>query len=169
MKYYKHNETGEVYAYEQSDLDTVSSIAPLEQALQDAIAALPSNEEDEGYESAKQAVGEAQAALDAVNPVFFKIRDNLANCTEMTEAEVEEHINPTPTPEQIEAQARAKRDDLLHELDAIVSNPLRWGAFTEAEQQELADYRQALLDVPQQEGFPDDIDWPQKPETIAAN
>jgi len=163
MKYYKHNETGEVFAYGQSDLDTVSSIAPLEQALQDAIAALPSNEEDEGYESARQAVDEAQAALDAVNPVFFKIRDNLANCTLMTEAEVEEHLNPTPTPEQLADEARAKRDGLLRELDSIVSNPLRWNAFTEAEQQALALYRQALLDVPQQEGFPTDVVWPTDP------
>jgi len=75
-----------------------------------------------------------------------------------------------PSEEKIlEQEARAKRDGLLRELDAIVSNPLRWNAFTAAEQQALADYRQALLDVPQQEGFPDDIDWPQKPETIAAN
>ena len=163
MIYYKHNKTGEVYAYEQSDLDAVASIPPLEQALQQAQAALPSDEQDEGYESAKQAVDEAQDALDAINPVFFKIRDNLANCTEMTAAEVEEHINPTPTPEQLEAAARAKRDSLLHELDAIVSNPLRWAEFTEAEQQALADYRQALLDVPQQEGFPENIEWPENP------
>src|SRR5690625_4938305 len=93
----------------------------------------------------------------------------------LIEPEPEEEPEPEPEPEPdepeptAEEKARWKRDGLLHELDAIVSNPLRWGAFTEAEQQALADYRQALLDVPQQEGFPDDIDWPQKPETIAAN
>jgi|SRR5690625_4370822 len=62
-----------------------------------------------------------------------------------------------------------RKNNLLSEVDAIATNPLRWGALTEEEKQALADYRQALLDVPQQEGFPDDIDWPQKPETIAAN
>src|SRR5690625_4921630 len=129
MKYYKHDETGDVYAYEQSDIDKVNQIIAGDTA--------------------------------GIGSVFFKIRDNLDNCTEMTAAEVEEHLNPTPTPEQLEEQARAKRDGLLRELDAIVSNPLRWNEFTEAEQQELALYRQALLDVPQQEGFPDDIDWPQ--------
>ena len=60
-------------------------------------------------------------------------------------------------------EARAQRDHLLSELDSIVSNPLRWNAFTEAEQQGLADYRQALLDVPQQEGFPTDVMWPTDP------
>jgi len=131
MIYYKHNETGEVFAYEQSDIDKVNQI-------------------NAGNE-------------DGIDSVFFKIRDNLANCTEMTEAEVEEHINPTPTPEQLEAQARAKRDRLLRELDVIVSNPLRWAEFDEPTKQALADYRQALLDVPQQEGFPDDIVWPVNP------
>lgn len=103
---------------------------------------------------------------DGIDPVFFKIRDNLANCTLMTDEEVEEHINPTPTTEQPEAQARAKRDGLLRELDAIVTNPLRWSTFDDTQKQALADYRQALLDVPQQDGFPENINWPIKPEVI---
>jgi len=28
----------------------------------------------------------------------------------------------------------------------------------------MATYRQALRDVPQQAGFPDDVTWPMKPE-----
>lgn len=31
---------------------------------------------------------------------------------------------------------------------------------------ELATYRQALLDVPQQEGFPSEVTWPDKPTFI---
>jgi len=91
----------------------------------------------------------------------------------LDEGLIEPEPEPEPEPEEpeptAEEQARWKRDGLLHELDVIVSNPLRWNAFTEAEQQELADYRQALLDVPQQPNFPDEIDWPQVPEPIAAN
>jgi len=85
----------------------------------------------------------------------------------LAEGLIEPEPEPEPEPEEpeptAEEQARWKRDGLLYELDAIVSNPLRWNAFTEAEQQKLADYRQALLDVPQQEGFPDVIDWPVNP------
>lgn len=74
---------------------------------------------------------------------------------------------PEPEPEpSAEEQARWRRDDLLYELDVIVTNPLRWGDLTEAEQQALAAYRQALLDVPQQDGFPDAVDWPAKPEFL---
>lgn len=61
-------------------------------------------------------------------------------------------------------QVRAHRDQLLTEVDAIVMNPLRWNSMTPQEQQAWADYRQALLDVPQQPGFPETIDWPTKPE-----
>lgn len=93
--------------------------------------------------------------------------------TPKTEAELlaEGLIEPEPEPEPepeipeptAEEKARWKRDELLYELDAIATNPLRWGALTETEQQALADYRQALLDVPQQPGFPDEIEWPVNP------
>lgn len=61
--------------------------------------------------------------------------------------------------------ARAKRDGLLVvEVDPLVSNPLRWGELTPEQQQAWRDYRQVLLDVPQQAGFPHDVTWPLKPE-----
>ena len=53
-----------------------------------------------------------------------------------------------------------ERNVLLLEVDAYVSNPLRWAALTEPTQTLLATYRQELLDVPQQAGFPDNIIWP---------
>jgi len=60
-------------------------------------------------------------------------------------------------------EAREKRDLLLVQLDAIVSNPLRWAAMTAEKQAALSTYRQALLDVPQQASFPDNINWPVAP------
>ncbi|APL99502.1 tail fiber protein [Aquamicrobium phage P14] len=69
-----------------------------------------------------------------------------------------------PSSEEIAAQtARAQRDQLLVELDGYVSNPLRWASLAQEQQGEVAAYRQALLDVPQQAGFPLGIDWPAKP------
>lgn len=65
----------------------------------------------------------------------------------------------------LDVTERNKRDSLLkEEVDAIAGNALRWGALTTDQQQAWADYRQALLDVPQQEGFPETITWPTKPE-----
>lgn len=70
--------------------------------------------------------------------------------------------HPDPTIEELVERARAKRDTLLKEVvDAV--NPMRWEALTETEKQAWRIYRQALLDVPQQEGFPTSITWPIQP------
>lgn len=68
-----------------------------------------------------------------------------------------------PTNEELSRKARIQRNTLLQEVDSIVGNPLRWASFSTEQQTAWADYRQALLDVPQQPGFPNTISWPTKP------
>jgi len=72
-----------------------------------------------------------------------------------------------PTQAELDAaeseSVRSHRDALLSEMDAIVSNPLRWSALDADTQAAWATYRQALLDVPQQAGFPDSVIWPTQP------
>ena len=72
-----------------------------------------------------------------------------------------------PTQEELDAalaaEVRADRDGRLAEVDAIAGNALRWADLTAAKQAEWAAYRQALLDVPQQAGFPDNVAWSTKP------
>jgi hypothetical protein len=72
-----------------------------------------------------------------------------------------------PTAEEVRAELereiRAERDFYLEEMDLIVANPLRWAAMTTEQQNAWATYRQALLDVPQQETFPESVTWPTKP------
>ena len=59
---------------------------------------------------------------------------------------------------------RMVRDQLLiTEVDPVVTNPLRWDDLSAEKQQEWTDYRTALLNVPQQAGFPNTITWPTKP------
>jgi len=62
-----------------------------------------------------------------------------------------------------EVEVRAERDKRLLEMDALLCNPIRWGLFDDTTQAEWATYRQALLDVPQQDGFPNTVTWPDKP------
>ena len=57
----------------------------------------------------------------------------------------------------LEATERATRDDLLKATDHYGLSDV---TMTEA----MTAYRQALRDVPQQEGFPQTITWPTKPE-----
>ena len=72
-----------------------------------------------------------------------------------------------PTAEELAtaaaAQVRSQRDQLLLEVDAFVGNPLRWASLSSEAQTAWATYRTALLDVPQQAGFPNTITWPTKP------
>ena len=60
---------------------------------------------------------------------------------------------------------RDQRDAKLRlDVDPVVSNPLRWADLTTEKQNEWAQYRTDLLNVPQQAGFPNTINWPTKPE-----
>jgi hypothetical protein len=73
-----------------------------------------------------------------------------------------------PTQGELDAQAaqavRAERDrKLAIDVDPIAGNALRWASLTAEQQQAWADYRQALLDVPEQTGFPYEVTWPIKP------
>ena len=68
---------------------------------------------------------------------------------------------------QQEEIIRHERYLRLRQCDKM--SPMRWNSMTEEQKQEWANYRQALLDIPQQEGFPWDGDpnkvpWPVKPE-----
>ena len=72
-------------------------------------------------------------------------------------------INPYTEEERLAdlaEEVRAERDYKLLSLDRIVANPLRWDSFTQEQRDEFAAYRLALLDVPQQDGFPESVSWP---------
>lgn len=59
--------------------------------------------------------------------------------------------------------ARKKRDNLLKQsVDRI--NPIRWESYTQEQKDAWVQYRQALLDIPQLVGYPNEIIWPIKPE-----
>ena len=72
-----------------------------------------------------------------------------------------------PTQEELDAalaaEVRADRDERLTEVDAVASNALRWAELDAETQAAWATYRQELLDVPQQAGFPNTHTWPNKP------
>ena len=72
-----------------------------------------------------------------------------------------------PTQEELDValatSIRAERNGVLLEVDAYVSNPLRWSELDAPTQALWATYRQALLDVPQQETFPSEVTWPVAP------
>lgn len=65
---------------------------------------------------------------------------------------------PPLTPDQLAEAARIHRDSLLRESD--------WTQLPDVEKEtrlRWVPYRQALRDIPQQEGFPAGIEWPPQP------
>ena len=116
MKYFKDKKTGEVYAYDQVQIDG-------------------------GW-----------------------VKEGL---TTMAETEVEAHLNPIPTAEQLASSARHERDVALRVLDEVVSNPLRFSDLSEEQRLEAATYRRLLLDVPQQEWFPTTYEMPKAPSWLS--
>lgn len=59
------------------------------------------------------------------------------------------------------ALARLRRDALIAASDWTL---LQDAPFTNEQRSVWVAYRQALRDVPQQEGFPSNIEWPEKPQ-----
>lgn len=82
----------------------------------------------------------------------------------IVEAEPKPEPEPEPEPVDPAVEARDERDTKLSEMDLIVSNPLRWSEMSDDLKKAYADYRQALLDVPQQPEFPEKINWPTPPK-----
>ena len=79
--------------------------------------------------------------------------------------DVAAYVPPTQAEldEALSGQLRMDRDALLSKVDAIAGNALRWSALDAKVQAAWAVYRQALLDVPQQSGFPNRVVWPVEP------
>lgn len=60
----------------------------------------------------------------------------------------------------VAASVRAERNTRLEEVDAVASNALRWAALDDLSKAMWSQYRIDLLNVPQQSGFPNEIEWP---------
>ena len=96
--------------------------------------------------------------------MYFKSND-LGERVPLTAEEEAQHIKDIEAAvsahkELLSKEVRQTRDDLLLRTDYTQTSP----AFSDAKKVEWAAYRQALRDVPQQAGFPDNIQWPVKPE-----
>lgn len=92
--------------------------------------------------------------------------DNDANAPDglvkIEEAAAMAIAHPAPGLEEQEEAIRAERDVRLKKADYAINIAEDAGLDTSA----LRQYRQALRDIPQQAGFPDDVVWPEKPETV---
>ena len=78
--------------------------------------------------------------------------------TVKVEAKTEEEISSDVASKA--AKVRAERNAMLADtVDRI--NPLRWESMTDSQKDMWRTYRQALLDIPSQPGFPYSVIWPE--------
>lgn len=75
-----------------------------------------------------------------------------------------EYTSKTWQPDLVlaESSALAKRNQLLADGPDRV-NPMWWASMSAADQTAVTEYRQALLDITQQPGYPLEITWPDLP------
>lgn len=72
---------------------------------------------------------------------------------------------PEISREEIENKIRQRRNKFLSMyIDSM--NPIRWEFLTDEQKNKYIQYRQDLLDVPQQDGFPDNVIFPEIPEGL---
>ena len=62
--------------------------------------------------------------------------------------------------EVLSLDVRLERNKLLSDTDHLIQSDY---PISDEKKQEIKAYRQALRDIPQQDGFPDNIVWPDKP------
>ncbi len=106
----------------------------------------------------KQAMSDEESVLEG-------IADD-STCV-VVEGKIEEKPGKKKTEEDVRnawaKEMRGQRDlMLMSSVDRI--NAVRWDLMPDKEKQAWREYRQALLDVPQQPGFPENITWPGHPE-----
>jgi hypothetical protein len=80
--------------------------------------------------------------------------------------EIAEYVEPVISSEEKALRIRMQREGFFMKLDQLVSNPFRWGDLTDEQQQEVVAYRQALLDITNQDSFPESVVWPETPSAL---
>lgn len=108
-----------------------------------------------------------KAEYEEILPVFFDIRENLKVMKKMTSKEVDVHLNPPISKEQLIAEAEQKKQALLAEANnaiAPLQDAVDLGMATDEEKAQLTAWKtyRVLLNRVDTSTAPD-IDWPEKP------
>lgn len=70
---------------------------------------------------------------------------------------------PSPTTEEVAAQVRYQRDAMIAETDYLMMPDY---PISDEDKALVETYRQALRDIPEQEGFPSNVQWPVAPQCL---
>ncbi|EFA4026104.1 tail fiber assembly protein [Escherichia coli] len=144
MIYFKMD-NGDVYAYSEQTIQKVNRIDQLESLADDA----------------------AVSELSAIDKVFFEIREKINTMRKMTDEEVEAHINPPKSHEDLVSEANAEKNRLIQNANdtiAPLQDAVDLDMATDEEISLLAEwkkYRVLLMRVDTTKA--PDIEWPPLP------
>lgn len=99
-------------------------------------------------------------------PLFFGTCDDDADLTVpgvIRALTLEEYQFEQQRENDIKAQQVREQRDFLLRTQVDSYNPMRWETLTPEDQDKMRVYRQALLDVTNQPGFPWAVEWPRYP------
>ncbi|MEY0594852.1 tail fiber assembly protein [Providencia manganoxydans] len=119
------------------------------------------------FNYAKSAYLPLKSEFDNILSVFFDIREHLKTVKKMTPKEVEAHLNPPISKEQLIAEAEQKKQSLLAEANNVIA-PLQdavdLGMATDEEKASLQEWKKyrVLLNRVDTPTAPN-IEWPEKP------
>ncbi|MEY0767369.1 tail fiber assembly protein [Providencia huaxiensis] len=104
---------------------------------------------------------------DAILPVFFEIREHLKTLKKMTPKDIELHLNPPVSKEQLIAEAVQQKQSFLAEANKAIA-PLQYaenlGIATAEESALLVDWQKYSVYLNRIDtSLAPDIDWPKKP------
>lgn len=139
MTYYREKDTGDVWAYDDEQMSVVNRI----------------NAPD--FDNEKE----------QIPAIFFEIDEKIKGMKKMTAKEVDEHINPPVTEEQLIAEAEAKKQFLIAEVNTetqMLQTKLALGRIKDDEKAQLNAWLDYLgeLEAVDASTAPD-ITWPVKP------
>ncbi|MDC9748664.1 tail fiber assembly protein [Proteus mirabilis] len=196
MNYYKDSKN-KVYAYSDDQLSIVNRISELSELISELepefnskLASL--NAVSEVLESARNNEDNIEIAernynvalsefngidskyqplvneYNSISPVFFEIQLELKSLIKMSKKEIESHINPKPTKEQLVLKAESDKASLIAEATIKIS-PLQdavdIGNATDSEISMLRSWKEYRVNVNRVDSsLAPDIEWPQKPE-----
>ncbi|MEY0288054.1 tail fiber assembly protein [Providencia rettgeri] len=104
---------------------------------------------------------------DAILPVFFEIREHLKTLKKMTPKDIELHLNPPVSKEQLIAEAEQQKQSFLAEANNAIA-PLQYaenlGIATAEESASLVDWQKYSVYLNRVDTLlAPNIDWPEKP------
>lgn len=105
-------------------------------------------------------------AIEVSDELFFETINDQDGVWSLVKGKIKKLPFPEPTEEELASQVRAQRDLLLRtDVDSI--NPVRWQSMSKDQQKAWVSYRQDLLNVTNQKGFPKKVTWPVAPKDKA--